>query len=686
MARDPRYDVLFEPVRIGPVTAKNRFYQVPHCTGMGSSLPQTVAAMRGMKAEGGWGVVNTEYCSIHPSSCDAPYPYCRLWDEDDVRDHALMTEAVHEHGSLAGVELWHGGAHVLNRYSREGLLGAGHRPSHNFDPVQARAMDRADIRELRRWQADAARRAVRAGFDIVYIYAGHGYLPAQFLSRRFNERGDEYGGSLENRARLLKEMILDTREAVGPEVAVAVRLMVDEMRAPLGISWEKEGREVIAMLGELPDLWDVQLGEYPVDARSSRFAKEGAQEPYVAFVKSLTTKPVVGVGRFTSPDSMVSQIRRGILDLIGAARPSIADPFLPKKIEEGRLEDIRECIGCNICIAWNGIGAPLRCTQNPTMGEEWRRGWHPEIIPAKGSAARLLVVGAGPAGLEAARALGQRGYEVHLAEATETLGGRVAAEAVLPGLAEWIRVRDWRVGQIERMANVTIYRASRMTAPEVLEFGAEHVVIATGARWRRDGAGRANDRAVAGSNGLNSFTPEDVYAGHEIPGPVLVYDDDHFYLGGVLAEALKRRGLEVALVTPAARASDWTQASLEQPYIQTRLLEAGVAILAGQRLDAVMPDRVRLSCVYTGRMSERPAGSVLMVTARLPEDGLYYALLAEPGRIEASGIRTVTRVGDCFAPSTIAAAVQSGHRYARDLDEPPAPDLSFRVEHIAHGR
>jgi dimethylamine/trimethylamine dehydrogenase len=247
-------------------------------------------------------------------------------------------------------------------------------------------------------------------------------------------------------------------------------------------------------------------------------------------------------------------------------------------------------------------------------------------------------------------------------------------------------VRDWRVGQINKLANVEIYRSSAMTAAEVREFGAEHVVIATGARWRRDGAGRANDRAVAGSNGLNSFTPEDVYAGHEIPGPVLVYDDDHFYLGGVLAEALKRRGLEVALVTPAARASDWTQASLEQPYIQTLLLEAGVAILAGQRLDAVMPDRVRLSCVYTGRMSERPAGSVLMVTARLPEDGLYYALLAEPGRLEASGIRTVTRVGDCFAPSTIAAAVQSGHRYARDLDEPPAPDLSFRVEHIAHGR
>src|SRR5690606_2820396 len=129
---------------------------------------------------------------------------------------------------------------------------------------------------------------------------------------------------------------------------------------------------------ELPDLWDVNISSFRNDAPTSRFAKEGAQEDYVAFVKSVTTRPVVGVGRFTSPDTMVSQIRRGILDMIGAARPSIADPFLPRKIEEGRPEDIRECIGCNICISFNGMGAPMRCTQNPTVGEEWRRGWHPE--------------------------------------------------------------------------------------------------------------------------------------------------------------------------------------------------------------------------------------------------------------------------------------------------------------------
>ena len=162
-------------------------------------------------------------------------------------------------------------------------------------------------------------------------------------------------------------------------------------------------------MAELPDLWDLSLSSWENDSQSSRFSEEGFQEPHIAGVKKLTSKPVVGVGRYTSPDTMVRVIRAGVMDMIGAARPSIADPFLPKKIEEGRLEDIRECIGCNICITGDATMTPSRCTQNASMGEEWRRGWHPERIRPKSAEAHVLVVGAGPAGLEAARALGQRG-------------------------------------------------------------------------------------------------------------------------------------------------------------------------------------------------------------------------------------------------------------------------------------
>ncbi|MDX1576324.1 MAG: NAD(P)-binding protein, partial [Kiloniellales bacterium] len=436
MARDPRYDILFEPVQIGPVIAKNRFYQVPHCSGMGYRYPSAEAAMRGVKAEGGWAVVSTQECEIHESSDVSPYTEARLWDDRDIPALARMAEAVHEHGSLAAIQLVHQGHEVSNRYSREPSLAATHRPVSIYDPHQARAMDKSDIRDVRRWHREAALRAKRAGFDLVYVYAGHDLtLPMFFLCRRYNQRSDEYGGSLENRVRLLRELIEDTKEAVGDSCAVPLRLAVEELRGEDGLTADGEGREIVELLAELPDLWDVNLSDWPNDSLTSRFGEEGSQEPYVSFVKQVTSKPVVGVGRFTSPDAMVSQIRRGVLDLIGAARPSIADPFLPKKIEEGRPEDIRECIGCNICTSGDRTGVPIRCTQNPTMGEEWRKGWHPEAIAPQGSDDQVLIVGAGPAGLECARALGRRGYGVILAEAEAELGGRVAAECRLPGLA-----------------------------------------------------------------------------------------------------------------------------------------------------------------------------------------------------------------------------------------------------------
>ncbi|HXA91990.1 MAG TPA: NAD(P)-binding protein, partial [Steroidobacteraceae bacterium] len=426
MTRDRRYDVLFEPVRIGPVTAKNRFYQVPHCNGMGWTQPHALAALRGVKAEGGWAVVATEEIEIHGTSDCEPYHEGRLWTDDDLPALALMAEAVHAHGALAAIELTHHGAACANHGTREIPLSPSHRPVMTFAPVQARAMDKRDIRDFRRWHRDAALRAKRADFDIVYVYAAHDLsLITHFLQPRRNDRTDEYGGGLANRARLLRELIEDTKDAVGDRCAVAVRFAVDELMGAAGLTCQGEGREVLQMLAELPDLWDVNIAAWSNDSQTSRFAQEGYQEDYIRFVKSVTTKPVVGVGRFTSPDTMVSQVRRGVLDFIGAARPSIADPFLPKKLEEGRVDDIRECIGCNICVTSDYTSTNLRCTQNPTAGEEWRRGWHPERIARRGSDGTVLIVGAGPAGLEAALAAARRGYDVHVSEASAQLGGRV---------------------------------------------------------------------------------------------------------------------------------------------------------------------------------------------------------------------------------------------------------------------
>jgi dimethylamine/trimethylamine dehydrogenase len=684
MARDPRYDVLFEPVKIGPKTARNRFYQVPHCNGMGHLYPNGMAAMRGTKAEGGWAVVCTEECEIHPSSDYTPVTEMRLWDDGDMPVHQRVVDNIHAHGALAGTELVHNSHDAPNRFSREVPLSPSHQICIYNDPVQARAMDKQDIRDFRRWHRDAAVRAEKIGYDIIYLYVAHNItMLTYFLSRRYNDRVDEYGGSFENRLRLLRETLEETKEAVGHNCAIAVRFAVDELMGEKGITHDGEGRAVIEALAELPDLWDVNIAGWENDSVTARFAEEGYQEEFISFVKQVTTKPVVGVGRYTSPDRMVSLVENGVLDFIGAARPSIADPFLPRKIEEGRLEDIRECIGCNICVSCDFLGHPLRCTQNPTMGEEWRRGWHPEKIAAKGSNKRVLVVGAGPAGLEATRALGERGYDVMLAEATRDLGGRVTLESRLPGMAAYARVRDYRVQQIERMTHVEVFRESEMTVESVLELAPDHVVIATGAQWRRDGVGRQHTAPIPGSDMAPPFTPDDILAGRLPDGPVLLYDDDHYYMTSVIAERLCAEGLEVIYVTPAADVANWTHNTMEQPRIQARLIELGVEIRCAHNLVAIETGAAVLSCVYTGRETRRDCAAIVSVTARLPNDALYLALAADAAALDVAGIGTLNVIGDACAPAAVVHAVYAGHRYARELDEPRPDGLPFKRERVA---
>ena len=481
--------------------------------------------------------------------------------------------------------------------------------------------------------------------------------------------------------RLLREMLEDAVEEAAGVAAIGCRISLTELGVTEGLE-RSEIADVVGMLGELPDLWDFVMGSWEDDSVTSRFGPEGHEEQYVRGLKQLTTKPVVGVGRFTSPETMLRMVREGILDFIGAARPSIADPFLPTKIEQGRMDEIRECIGCNICVSGDFTMSPIRCTQNPSMGEEWRRGWHPERMRPRHADERVLVVGAGPTGLEAAMSAGRRGYEVVLVEATRDLGGRVAAESRLAGLAAWNRVVDYRLGQLDRLDNVQVYRESLMTADEVLAYGFHHVAVATGATWRADGAGRWHTKAIALSPDLPVFTPDDVMHGR-LPqgGRVVLFDDDHYYLGGVIAEQLVRHGLAVTLVTPSPTVSSWTAHTLELDRIQTRMRELEIDLRLSQTLLRTEGSAAVLACMHTGRETVVEADAVVLVTARLPNEQLALDLRARHAEWADAGLVSVTAVGDALAPSTIAAAVWDGRRFAEDLGVQRHPDdTPFRRE------
>jgi dimethylamine/trimethylamine dehydrogenase len=668
MTCDPRHAILFEPVRIGPKTLRNRFYQVPHCTGFGVEKPWSQSRHRAIKAQGGWAAVCTEYCTISPESDETPYVSARLWDDHDLRMLAYTAEEAHAQGALAGIELSHTGAHGENSESR--LPAAA--PSQIADDFAVglvpRAMTKRDIRRTQQEWAEAARRSRSAGFDIVYVYGAHTYLPGQFLSPHYNRRSDEYGGSLENRARFWLETLEVVREAVGDDCAIACRIAVDRMGA-LGVDLD-EGLEFVRLADHLVDLWDVNVGsitEWSLDSGPSRFFAEGWQTASTGRVREATTKPIVGVGRLTDPDLMAEIIRSGDWDLIGAARPSIADPFLPAKIEQGRVDEIRECIGCNVCISKADSRRHLGCTQNPTAGEEYRRGWHPEHVPPLDDPLHALVVGAGPSGMECAITLAKRGARVDLVERGAMPGGSLGWITRLPGLAEWGRLTAYRVVQIARLTNLTPITGRELDAGQISSWGADVVVLATGSSWSRDGLNGFTRAPIPGADPSQAhvLTPEQVLLeGKRPPGSrVVVYDGDGYFAACGLAELLAREGLSVDLVTGYETIAPFSAETLEDALTRRRLHEAGVRMRTATTVTSVEPGRVLLENEF-GEPGEMAADGVVLVTQRVSEDALFHQLDGDLPR--------VYRIGDCVAPRLLAESIFDGHRLAREIDGPDA--------------
>jgi dimethylamine/trimethylamine dehydrogenase len=683
---DPRHAILFEPVTIGPKTLPNRFYQVPHASGFGSGRPRAQAAFRAIKAEGGWGGVCVEYAAVSHDSDETPEISADLWDDRDAGALALTADAVHAHGALAGIELFHGGAASKNGSSRAVRLA----PSQISSELQwgglAAEMTVTDIGRIQRDWAAAARRAADAGFDIVYIYGAHGYLLTQFLSNVTNRRTDHYGGNLANRGRFWLETLAAVRDAVGDRCAIATRIPVHGRRELPGIDIQ-DMLTLIAMASELVDLFDVTVGSWPEDSGTSRYYPEGHERPWSHRVREATPKPIVAVGRYSNPDLMAEVIRSGAVDLIGSARQAIADPFLPAKVKAGRLDEIKECTGSNLCILREETFNHVGCVQNATAGEEWRRGWHPErFSAATNSASPVLVVGAGPAGMECAVVLGRRGFEsVHVVEAEPEIGGRLRWTRRLPTLGDWGRIVDYRAVQLSKMPGVQVITGRRLSAAEVADYGAEIVVIATGSTWRGDGVQAGYPDPMPGADPESQWvlTPEQVCAGKRPPGPrAVVYDADGYYVGPGVAELLAADGFDVTIVTTYPVLSPISDETLEGEMLREHVHRAGIAVQYATTLTAIRPSAhavgtstpvLLTGTARTGEPWSLGCDGVVLVTQQVSENSLYRQL---DGSAFAGAAHLI---GDALAPRLLSEAIFDGHRLGREIDRPSTPYLRERA-------
>ncbi|HEY9268997.1 MAG TPA: FAD-dependent oxidoreductase, partial [Methylotenera sp.] len=420
----------------------------------------------------------------------------------------------------------------------------------------------------------------------------------------------------------------------------------------------------------------------------------------------------LGVGRFVDPEKMTEIVTKGYADIIGCARPSIADPFLPQKIEQGRYDDIRVCIGCNVCISrWEIGGPPMICTQNATAGEEYRRGWHPEKFRQTKTKDSVLIVGAGPSGSEAARVLMESGYTVHLTDTAEKIGGHLNQITTLPGLGEWSYHRDYRETQINKLVkknkeSQVALGQKPMTADDVLQYGADKVIIATGSSWNTDGTNCLTHEAIPGADASlpDQLTPEQVMEGKKKIGKrVVILNADTYFMAPSLAEKLATDGHEVTIVS-GVHLANYMHFTLEYPNMMRRLHELHVEELGDHFCSRIEPGRLEIYNIWGdgSRRTYRGPGvaprdantthrwlefdSLILVTGRHSECTLWNELKARESEWAENDIKGMYLIGDAEAPRLIADATFTGHRVAREIEEAnPQIALPYKRETIAWG-
>ncbi|WP_214368860.1 mycofactocin system FadH/OYE family oxidoreductase 2 [Pseudonocardia sp. H11422] len=654
MSATGAYRHLFSPLRLGPLTLRNRIVFSAHLTNYAADGHPTDqhAAYYAARAAGGAGLIITEEHSTHPTD----WPYEKLihgFHPDVVPGYKKITEAVHAHGVPILAQLNHNGGQASGMFSRLPVWAPSAVPDPMFREVP-KAVTVAEIAEIVAGYGLVAEHCAQGGFDGVELQCSHSSIVRGFLSPATNKRTDDYGGSLANRARILLEIVDAVREAIGRDHALGVRICGDELiEGGTTIDEAVEVARMVEASGKV-DYINTSIGV----ATATLYMIEASMHippGYAMFIPSAMRRavqlPVVGVGRFKDPLQADRALVEGHCDLIGVVRGQIADPDFAAKARAGHATDIRTCLSCNQeCVGRMGLNRWLGCIENPRTGREAVPIPSP-TIPGR----RVLVVGGGPAGLQAAASAAKQGHRVTLCERSEETGGQVSVAASVPSRAEFLDVVRNLLAECRRLG-VEIRTGVEVDAAHVQRERPDVVVLATGARpappWWAGGLDRVVD-------------VRDVLEGRAEPsGSVLVFDELGFHQATSVAELLADRGCDVEIATPGMVVGQDLGVTLDMETFNVRahakkIKQTTDRVIMGA--SAAADGRVALQVLHhtVGANLEPTYDWVVCAVPQAPEDGLWHAL-------RGCGI-PVHRAGDCVAPRRAHAAVVEGHRVAVSL-------------------
>ena len=657
---------LFTPIRIGPRTLRNRTWMTAHATDFATdgTFTQTSADYYEERARGGVGAITVEATAVHPTSLPRR-GVIEGYDPRVVESYRLVADAVQPHGTLVFAQLWHRGRQTDGLVSRLPTWSASALPDVTYREIP-HVITLAEIDEVVEAYAVSSKYAVEGGMDGVEIHGiAHGYLLNQFISPATNHRDDEYGGSLQNRMRLLRRIVNRVREVVPEDRIVGMRINTDDGMMEGGLStddWVEIARE-IASWGVIQYLSTSQ-GTYldwmeimgTAGARPHGFEVEGAARVKAA----VGDLPVLAVGRITTPEMAEELLSSGKVDIVGMARQFMADPDWARKAQDGAAEDIRPCVGTNWCAA-STQKTYLACIHNPEVGRE--REIRDQAPPARPK--RVAVVGGGPGGLRAALTSAQRGHDVTLFERSDRLGGQLNLITTVPTCAEWSGIADWLVSQLGR-TDVKILMNHEATAQELAE-DYEAIVVATGSTPLRHGWTAAHPirwkgPALPGADQANVLTPADVLGGAELPTDVLILDDTGERQPFIVAEYLALRHHHVHVVTGFPQIGHLMAASMDLGFTYGMLRKLGVTFQANTELLAIEGNTAVLADMHTREQTRYGTGAVVLVLGNRADDALARELdsLAHPGL-------EVRAVGDCQSPRRVFNAIYEGDHTARAL-------------------